>query len=76
MRLTQLKKGERAKIIKIDADKALKQRLNAFGVMRNEELLLKGCSLAKQTMEIEVGSTLIALRKEEAEKIEVQKIGP
>ena len=30
-----------------------------------------GCSLAKQTMEIEVGGTLIALRAEEAAKIEV-----
>jgi len=74
MNLTELTKGNRAQIVKIHADKALKDRLNSFGVMRGEELLVKGCSLAKQTMEIEVGSTLIALRKEEAEKIEVEKI--
>ncbi|AKF25275.1 iron transporter [Sulfurovum lithotrophicum] len=74
MKLTELTKGDRAEIIRIDADKALKDRLNSFGVMRGEELTVKGCSLAKQTMEIEVGSTLIALRKEEAEKIEVKKI--
>jgi ferrous iron transport protein A len=43
--------------------------------MRGETLLLKGCSLAKQTIEIEVGSTLIALRKEEANKIEVEPLG-
>jgi len=42
--------------------------------MRGEELLVKGCSLGKQTMKIEVGSTLIALRADEAEKIEVEKI--
>ena len=74
MKLTELTKGEKAEIIKIDAEKALRDRLTSFGVMRGEELLVKGCSLAKQTMEIEVGSTLIALRKDEAEKIEVLKI--
>ncbi len=74
MNAAQLKKGNRALIVKINADKVLKDRLNSFGIMREEELIIKGCSLAKQTIEIEVGSTLIALRKDEAEKIEVAKI--
>ena len=74
MNLTELTKGNKAEIVKITADKALKDRLNSFGVMKGEELLIKGCSLAKQTIEIEVGSTLIALRKDEAEKIEVKQI--
>ena len=74
MKLSELNKGDKAKIIKINADKALRDRLNAFGIMKGEELLVKGCSLAKQTMEIEVGSTLVALRADEAGKIEVEKI--
>jgi len=74
MKLTELTKGEKAEIVKIDAEKALKDRLTSFGVMRGEELLVKGCSLAKQTMEIEVGSTLIALRKDEADKITIEKL--
>ncbi len=74
MKLTELTKGDKAEIIKIHADKALKDRLNSFGVMRGEELTVKGCSIAKQTMEIEVGSTLIAVRADEADKIEVEKI--
>jgi ferrous iron transport protein A len=74
MNLIELIKGERAEIIKINADKALRDRFSSFGVMRGEELLVKGCSLAKQTMEIEVGSTLIALRADEADKIEVEVI--
>ena len=74
MKLIELIKGERAEIIKINADKALRDRFSSFGVMRGEELLVKGCSLAKQTMEIEVGSTLIALRANEADKIEVEKL--
>ena len=74
MKLSELTKGEKAEIIKINADKALRDRLNSFGVMRGEELTVKGCSIAKQTMEIEVGSTLIAVRSDEADKIEVKKI--
>ena len=74
MVLTDIRKGDKAEIIKIHADKALKDRLTSFGVMRGEILSVKGCSLAKQTMEIEVGSTLIALRANEAEKIEIELI--
>ncbi len=72
MVLSDLRKGNSAEIVKIHADKMLKDRLTSFGVMRGEILLVKGCSLAKQTMEIEVGSTLIALRAEEARKIEIK----
>ncbi len=74
MKLSELIKGDKAKIVKINADKALKDRFGSFGVMRGEELLVKGCSIAKQTMEIKVGSTLIAVRADEADKIEVEKI--
>ncbi|NOR56264.1 MAG: ferrous iron transport protein A [Sulfurovum sp.] len=74
MNLSELRKGNKAEIVKISADKALRDRLHAFGVMRGEEITIKGCSIAKQTMEIQVGATLIALRREEAEKIEVTQI--
>jgi len=74
MVLKDLHKGDKAEIVKIHADRALRDRLTSFGVMRGEMLLVKGCSLAKQTMEIEVGSTLIAVRANEAAKIEVMKI--
>ena len=74
MHLIDLQKGNKATIIKIHADKALRDRLNSFGVMRGEELTVKGCSFAKQTMEIEVGSTLIAVRADEAKRIEVEQI--
>lgn len=74
MVLSDIRKGDKAEIVKIHADKALKDRLSSFGVMRGEVLHVKGCSLAKKTMEIEVGSTLIALREEEADKIEIKQI--
>jgi len=74
MNLTQLEKDQQATITKINADKALKDRFSSFGVMRGEELTIKGFSLGNQTIEIEVGSTLLALRADEAEKIEVEPL--
>jgi len=71
MFLSDLKKGESAEIVKIHADKALRDRLTSFAVMRGERVTVKGCSLAKQTMEIEVGATLLAVRADEAKKIVV-----
>ena len=74
MKLTELSKGDKAVIVKITADKALRDRFISFGMMHGEELVIKGCTLAKQTIEIEVDSTLIALRRDEAEKIEVKQV--
>ncbi len=75
MLLSELTKGNSALITKIDADPALKRRLGSLGIVRGETLTVKGCSLAKQTMEIEVEGTLIALREAEANKIHVTKNG-
>jgi len=73
MQLAELKKGDRGTILRIQADPELRNRLHSFGIIPGEDLEVKGCSLARQTMEIDVDGTLIALRKEEAEKIEVEK---
>ncbi len=72
MVLSELHKGDKAEILKLDAEKALRDRFASFGVMPGEEVTVKECSLAKQTIEIEVGFTTVALRKEEADKIEVK----
>ena len=71
MVLSELHKGDVAEIIKLRADKALRDRFASFGVLPGEQVVIRECSLAKQTIEIEVGRTIIALRKEEADKIEV-----
>lgn len=73
MNLTELKKGQSATIVQIDAEQSLKDRLKSMGVCKGELLTVRGCSLAKQTMEIEIEGTLIALRAVEAKKIEVEK---
>jgi ferrous iron transport protein A len=40
--------------------------------MPGETVVVRECSLAKQTLEIEVGTTTVALRKMEADKIFVE----
>ena len=74
MKLSQLTKGDRAIIKKVDTDEALKGRLVSFGITRGSELSVEACSLAKQTISIMVDDTLIGLRVSEAKHIEVEKI--
>jgi len=71
MRASQLKKGEKATIVSIDAPKVLRDRFNSLGILVGEELLLKEYSLTKKIIEIEISQTLTILRDEEADKIEV-----
>ncbi len=74
MKLSELHKGDRAVIVKIDTENSLKSRLLSFGVARGSELSVEECSLGKKTMEILVDDTLIGLRGEEASKIEVERL--
>lgn len=74
MKLSQLHKGDRAIIIRIETNEDLKSRLFSFGVGKGSEVSIEACSMKKQTMEIEVDGTLIGLRAEEAKEIEVEKI--
>ena len=74
MTLSELKKGDSAKIIAINASEDLKRRLRSFGVLKGSELAVETYSLAKKTIEIMVDDTLIGLRAVEAEKITVEKI--
>jgi len=71
--LSEMNAGEKAIVTGIEADGELKQRLFSFGLRRGSQLKIKATSIAKSTMEIEVGSTLIALRYEEAKRIGVQR---
>lgn len=67
-------KGAMATVVKIHASGALKQRLISFGIMRGAEIMMLECSSAKSTFEIKVGNVSLALRKEEAELIEVNNV--
>ncbi|WP_461714873.1 FeoA family protein [Thiomicrolovo sp. ZZH C-3] len=71
MKLTECMKGCSATIVKLHAQGPLKQRLVSFGVMKGARVELIGFAPAKSTVEIKIGRMRLALRKEEAELIEV-----
>jgi ferrous iron transport protein A len=73
MLLSELHKNDTAEIVKLNAEKVLRDRFASFGILPGETVVVNECSLAKQTIEVTVGTTVIALRKEEADKILVEK---
>ena len=70
--LTACDKGASFTVKKINAGGPLKQRLLSFGIIKGAAITLLECSAAKSTYEIKVGKMQIALRREEAELIEVE----
>lgn len=64
-------KGGIATIVKINATGPLKQRLISFGLMKGCDVKMLECGISKSTFEIKVGNVSLALRREEAELIEV-----
>lgn len=72
MQLNELKKGESAIIHNIDATQQLKVRLNSFGITKGAKVTLEEYTLAKNTLEISINKTKVALRVDEAKNIEVE----
>ncbi|NQY20413.1 MAG: ferrous iron transport protein A [Campylobacteraceae bacterium] len=72
MKLTDLKKGDLANIISINANKILKNRFASFGINKGANFSLEEYSFSKKTLEIKINKSRIALRVNEAQTIEVQ----
>ncbi|QSZ42651.1 ferrous iron transport protein A [Sulfurimonas aquatica] len=72
--LIDCKKACRVKVLKLNAKDDLKQRLISFGIMKASILEVLEHSPGKSTVEIKVGKMRIALRAQEAQLIEVEKI--
>ena len=72
--LLECKKDEKVKVIKLNADYDLKQRLISFGIMKATTLEVLEYAPRKSTIEVKVGKMRIALRAQEAELIEVEEI--
>lgn len=70
-KLIECDRGEKLKIVKLNAQGELKQRLISFGVMKEALVEILELAPAKSTIEIKVGKMRIALRAQEAELIEV-----
>lgn len=72
--LSQMNAHEEGIVHKINADGELKQRLFSLGLRRGSHVKVKATSIGKSTIEIEIGTTLMALRYSEAENIEVKRV--
>lgn len=72
LKLSELKKQQEAIVTKVEAPTELKQRLASFGLIKGANIKVIDCSIGKSTIEVKVDNTLLALRKEEAENIEVE----
>lgn len=72
VKLHELQKGKKGTIKSIQADKALKSRFNSFGICKEQIVCVEELTLAKETIEIKIGRTKIALRVSEAQQIEVE----
>ena len=72
MKLAQLEKDQKAIIKNLDCDLDLKQRFHSFGINKNSTIIVENISFSKNTIEINVEDTFIALRMEEAKCIEVE----
>jgi len=72
MSLSDLQINQKAIVKKIDCSDELKQRFYSFGIIKGAEIFIQNISLARNTIEIVVEDTSIALRLEEAKSIEVE----
>ncbi|MGL6114190.1 FeoA family protein [Cetobacterium sp. SF1] len=73
MKLSELQRGETAKIIKIGKIGELKKRLVDMGVTAGEIIKLERNAPLGDPQEFIIKSTGIAIRKEDAQHIEVEK---
>ena len=76
MKLCDLKNGEKAKIVKIGKIGELKKRLVDMGITAGEIIKLERNAPLGDPQEYIIKSTGIAIRKEDAKNIEVEKIEP
>jgi len=72
MKLSDLNKNQKAIVQKIDCNDELKQRFYSFGIFKGATVFVENISFAKNTIEINVEDTSIALRVEEAKTIIVK----
>ncbi|MDO9265874.1 MAG: FeoA family protein [Sulfurimonas sp.] len=73
-KLSDCKKSCIVKVVKLNADAELKQRLISFGIMKDAVVEVLELAPAKSTIEVKVGKMRIALRAQEAGLIEVVTI--
>ena len=74
MNLSQLKRGDWAKIIKLENDKRTANRLNDMGIIEGVNVKLIRFASFGDPLLIKVRDFVLAIRKDDAQKIMVEKL--
>jgi ferrous iron transport protein A len=74
MKLNNLNKNTKAKVVSIDAPKELKLRLGSFGLVKGSVIYVDEVSLGKSTVKVTIDNNTIAIRAGEAENIGIEII--
>ncbi len=72
MNLTEVKYGQEYTIKKVEAKEPLKSRLLSFGFAKGNRVVVMGYTLTKQTYDVKIEDSDVALRSEEAMSIIVE----
>jgi len=70
--IIDVEKNKKYVVRKLHTSGVLRQRLISFGIIKGIKIELLNHTNLKNTYEVKVGKMTIALRKEEAQKIEVE----
>ncbi len=73
-KLSELKKGERGKVLKVTGEPYVKNRLLTMGIIPGTEVVVSKLAPLGDPMDIIVKGYHLSLRKEEARCIEVEVI--
>ncbi len=74
MKLSQLKVGQRAKVVRVKSNPELSRKLRAMGLIKGEVITVEKVAPLGDPIEIRVKGTKLSLRKKEAENVEVEVI--
>ena len=69
--LDKLRSGQRGRVLSLQGDAALVQRLMELGVLEGEEVEVVGFAPLGDPIEIRLGQTRLSLRRQEAAGIEI-----
>ena len=74
MKLSNLNKNIKVTVVKVNCADELRQRFYSFGIIKGASIIIEEVSLTKNTITLVVDDTNIAIRVEEAQKIEVELV--
>ena len=74
MLLSQMTENEICKIVTISENCSLKHRLSELGISKGQKIECKNIEISRSTIAYQICSSKLAIRKKDAQKIEVAQI--